>query len=184
MTTMPTNWNKDQPATGFIRQLVYQYFPAVSIHRDVELTLEPHARKVVRNHPMKGVGGYKQRTTEHGGFSLHSEGRAADIYVIVKNAYLKKFGDELFWRFVTFAQALGLEEVIWNRQEWMARHPTVRPRAASSDQHTDHLHVGFSRSGSQNQLPLLETLVREAAEATDAAFPSPAGAYQLETDQP
>jgi hypothetical protein len=162
---MAVIWTKDQPAVVLVRQLVGEYFPAVGLHYDALRTaVDKH---IVRNHPSKGVGGFVVRTTASGGFSLHSEGRAADIYVTVKNAHLKKFGDELFNRLVSNAKALELEEVIWNRSIWSAKKPYVR-RYTGKNPHTAHLHVGFTRSGSQKKPSLLETVVKEAADAANA----------------
>ena len=98
---MAVDWKHDQPAVKYMRQLIDEYVSYVGIHHDVELTQASHYKKDVWNHPLKGVGGYVNRKTESASFSLHSEGRAADIYVAVKNPFLKKFGDELFSRLVT-----------------------------------------------------------------------------------
>lgn len=162
-------WDVDQPAVKYVRELVFKYFPAVSMAHDI--TLSRKANKSIMDHPAHGVGGRVQRTTASGGFSRHSEGRAADIYVNVKNAYLKRFGDELFQRFAANARSLGLEDLIWNDQIWSAAHPTVH--AYTDTDHRDHLHMGFSRIASQHIHQGLEGLIREAAEVTDAAFPVP-----------
>ncbi len=174
---MAINWTKDQPAVVFLRQQVGVFFPAVGLHYDAKMTVKPGARHTVRDHPSLGVGGQVSRTTEGGGPSLHAEGRAADIYVKVQNAYLKAIGDALFTGFVANAAQLHLEEVIWNGQMWTASVPRLHAIPAGKNQHTDHVHVGFTRPGSQHHSPLLVTVLRDARTTVEAQFaaPVPAG---------
>jgi hypothetical protein len=80
--------------------------------------------------------------------SLHSEGRALDIGLNAGDATEVVIGDRLFEIFCDLGQTLQLEEVIWRRQIWSAQHPLVHAYAGISP-HTDHIHVGFTRTGSQ-----------------------------------
>jgi hypothetical protein len=96
--------------------------------------------------------------------------------VTAKLQHFEKFGDELFSRFVANAPALGVEQIIWNKHIWSVHKPYVHPYRGKNP-HTGHLHVGFSRVGSQNKPPLLITLVKEAADIADTSFSArkPAG---------
>lgn len=86
--------------------------------------------------------------------SLHSEGRALDIGLSVFDAGEKAIGDYLFTSLCAESRALQLEEVIWNQQIWSLRRPYVHPYGGRSPHH-DHLHVAFTRAGSQvAELPL------------------------------
>jgi len=80
--------------------------------------------------------------------SLHSEGRALDIGLNAFDPYEVVIGDRLFQIFWDLGQTMQLEEVIWRRQIWSSRQPLVHPYAGISP-HTDHVHVGFTQSGSQ-----------------------------------
>jgi len=140
-----TNWNQDQPIVTFLRRWVPTIFPVVHHHH-------PDGR---------GVGGYVPRTTAMGTFSAHSEGRAADIYLAAGDATERQIGDGLFSLFIRWHSLLGVAHVIWNRQIWSAAQggPRTYPGA---NPHTDHVHVAFTRAGSQRQptalIPLLDGL--------------------------
>ncbi len=166
-----TNWTVDQPAVEYVRELVAKYFPAIGLFHDSYMTVHPrdYGDHTFRNHSLKGVGGYKNRMTASGHPSRHAEGRAADIHADVRNAYLKRFGDEVFNRLAANASSLGLEDLIWNHDIWSAVHPRVHHYG--SNDHEGHLHVGFSRPASQHRNPLLDRLIKEAATVTDEAFP-------------
>jgi hypothetical protein len=164
---MANTWNTDQPAVIYLRELIWKYFPVVGVWHDASLSIR--YGKYVRDHPAHGVGGRVPRTTAQGGFSRHSEGRAADIYVDIHNAYLKRFGDELFDRLAANAMTLGLEDLIWNTRQWSAKHLTVHPYPKHD--HQNHLHVGFSRLASQRRNPLLDSICKLSADIADKAFP-------------
>jgi hypothetical protein len=168
---MTINWSQDQPAVLALRKWVAVYFPEVGLHYDAMKTVDPKSHGTVRDHPSHGIGGYVPRTTEKGGFSRHSEGRAGDIYVKVQNPFLKAIGDEAFAGFVANARQLGLEEVIWNGQIWSSTVPHVHAIPAGSDQHTDHVHVAFSRSASQQGQPLVSQVLKGARDAVNSQFP-------------
>jgi len=80
--------------------------------------------------------------------SLHAEGRALDIGLLVSNPTEKYIGDELFELFIEHAQQMGLQEIIWDHQVWSTQRTYVHPYGGSNP-HTDHVHVGFTRDGSQ-----------------------------------
>jgi hypothetical protein len=136
------NWNQDQPIVTFLRRWVPTIFPVVHHH-----------------HPQgRGVGGYKPRRTAMGTFSFHSEGRAADIYVNAGDSMERQIGDGLFSLFIKWYTSLDVDHVIWRRQIWSAANGGPRPYPGV-DAHTDHVHVAFTRAGSQRQPPFLIPLL-------------------------
>jgi hypothetical protein len=80
--------------------------------------------------------------------SMHAEGRALDIGLSVSTPDEKVFGDQLFKLFIQNSQELGLDHVIWNRQIWSLANRGPRPYTGR-DSHTGHIHVAFTREGSQ-----------------------------------
>lgn len=162
-----------QPAIEFLRSCIAICFPEVGLHYDAMKTVDRKAKKTVRDHPSHGVGGYVPRTTAAGGFSLHSRGRAADIYVKIQSPYLKAIGDAIFTSLVANATQLDLDEVIWNQQIWSASVPQVHsiPNDRHHNQHLDHVHVGFSVAGSQTRPRLLLTALQSARNTVDSQFP-------------
>lgn len=121
-----TNWNGPQPGPRALWNLLHANFPV--------------ARNLGIYNPRNVAGTNKA--------SYHSEGRALDIGLLVSRPNEKVIGDALFRIFVNTSSDLGLEEIIWNRQIWSARKPTVHPYAGHSP-HGDHVHLGFSRDASQ-----------------------------------
>jgi hypothetical protein len=123
-------WNSDQPIVRFIKRWLPVCLPRV--HR---------------------IGGYVNRATETGAFSFHSEGRAVDIYVLASDSEELRIGDALFDRFIQYAADLGVDHVIWNRHIWSADQAAdgVRDWPADRNPHTNHVHVAFTRPGSQQE---------------------------------
>ena len=88
---------------------------------------------------MSDVGIYNRRAVRGGkSWSLHAVGRAADLGV---NS--KALGDEIADRLVRAAAKLGICEVIWYRRRWTAEKGWQSYHGA--DNHTTHVHVGFTR---------------------------------------
>lgn len=145
--TNKIDWNRNQPIVKFLRRWIPTVFPI--IHRQ-----KPEGR---------GIGGYENKLTEFGNLSDHAEGRAADIYLIAKDVTQKKIGDGLFEIFKDRHLELGVSQVIWNRQIWTKARETEGVRKYNGKKaHTDHVHISFTRNGSQLQptilLPLLDNL--------------------------
>ena len=137
-----TNWNQDQPIVTYLKHWLPLYFPVIP-----------------KNHPPgHGVGGYKLRTTASGGFSAHSEGRAADIYLNAFDSKQRSLGDALFDMFITSSGRLGVDHTIWNHNIWSSQKGGPRTYFGKKP-HTDHVHVAFTRNGSQSRPPLLLTLL-------------------------
>jgi hypothetical protein len=158
------DWNQEQPALLYVRELVGTYLPVVGLWHDATLSIESGTK--VRDHKAQGVGGFKARTTAEGGFSRHSEGRGADIYVDTRNPWLKSIGDALFQELSENMDELGIEDLMWNRQVCSDDNPEVhaistvksKKTGQAPNPHLDHLHVGFSRVASQRRSPLLKEI--------------------------
>ena len=133
-----TDWRRNQPIILHLRRWVPQAFPEV-----------------------RRIGGYNNRRTRRGGFSAHSEGRAADIHLFANVPIEKRIGDGLFQMFQDYQQELGVDHVIWDRQIWSVAEGGPREYQGGSP-HRDHVHVAFTRTGSQLQpsilIPLLDGL--------------------------
>jgi hypothetical protein len=120
------NWNGPQPGPLLLRDLILVNFPLV-----------------------KKIGIYNNRTVAGSTrLSHHAEGRALDIYLHAHTAPQKVLGDLLFAAFIELAEDVGADQVIWNRQIWSTQRPTLR-RYGGVSPHEDHIHVGFTKDGSQ-----------------------------------
>jgi len=82
--------------------------------------------------------------------SLHSEGRALDIGLFASVTRERTIADLLFGDFAEIGVLLQLEELIWNHQIWSDSRRYIHPYTGVNP-HTDHIHVGFTRAGSQQQ---------------------------------
>jgi hypothetical protein len=82
--------------------------------------------------------------------SSHAEGRAIDVHLNANKPNDRVVGDELFRALIDAAHATGIDNVIWNRQIWSIHKPTIR-QYSGVNPHTDHIHVEFTREGSQQQ---------------------------------
>lgn len=123
---MSIDWNKAQPAPKAVWKLVNTNFPKT---------------RFLGIHVKRNVAGTKKP-------SSHSEGRALDIGLLVKWPWEKEIGDSLFNLFIENATELGLHHVIWNRQIWSTTRGGPR-RYTGSSPHTDHIHITFTKPGSQ-----------------------------------
>jgi hypothetical protein len=87
--------------------------------------------------------------------SAHAEGRAIDIHLRACKPNEKLVGDLLFRVLIESAYQTGIDNVIWNRQIWSMEHKGPRPfvgkyrNGALRNPHIDHIHVEFTRHGSQ-----------------------------------
>ena len=123
---MAINWNGPQPAPVALWQLIHANFP---IARNLG---------IYENRNIAGTD-----TKSH-----HAEGRALDIGLLVTMAPEKVLGDRLFQIFIDSMIGLGMDEVIWNRQIYSSAKPTIHTYTGQNP-HTNHVHVGYTRDGSQ-----------------------------------
>jgi flagellar protein FlgJ len=79
--------------------------------------------------------------------SAHAEGRALDIHLHVKHPDEKLIADRLYRIFIEVAFETGIDNVIWNRNIW-SRAKGEHPYHGQNP-HTDHIHVEFTKPGSQ-----------------------------------
>ncbi|MGD0126913.1 MAG: hypothetical protein ABSF46_16260 [Terriglobia bacterium] len=79
--------------------------------------------------------------------SAHAEGRALDIHLSVHHPDEKLIADNLYRIFIEVAYETGIDNVIWNRTIWSR----AKGQHAYHGQnpHMDHIHVEFTRPGSQ-----------------------------------
>jgi hypothetical protein len=89
----------------------------------------------------------------------------------------KLIGDQLFHALIEAAHEIGVDNVIWNRKIWSVQRGGPRPfvgpytkdgvpitdksgKPVLKNPHTDHIHVEFTRPGSQGTcLRFLETRI-------------------------
>lgn len=146
------NWAQDQPAPQRAIRMIHANFPHV---RNLGIY-------VCRN-----IKGTNIR-------SAHAEGRALDIGLRADLPGEKAIGDQLFHVLIDSARRSGIDNVIWNRQIWSVSQGGPRPwgghykSGSAKNPHTDHLHVEWTRDGSQLQrldfLELQVSIVRQGFE--------------------
>ncbi|MFT7372527.1 MAG: hypothetical protein ACI9T9_001214 [Oleiphilaceae bacterium] len=129
---MSINWNRNQPIILHLRSVLPRVFPV--------LTEPGHGLH------SSGIGGYIARTTRSGNFSAHSEGRAADIFLNANDHYEAAVGCGLVKMFRLYATELGVHNVIWDRRIWSV---SRGERQYTGSSHRNHIHVEFTRDGSQ-----------------------------------
>jgi hypothetical protein len=110
---------------------------------------------------ISGTGIYNDRnvagTTRK---SAHAEGRALDIHLNVNRPDEKLIGDSLYRIFIEAAYETGIDNVIWNRMIWSRAKGEHTYTGVSP--HRDHIHVEFTRTGSQQTIwHLLEIKVAQ-----------------------
>ena len=126
MAQSANNWKGPQPAPRYLGRLLRANFPqitATGIYND------------------RNVAGTTKK-------SSHAEGRAIDIHLSAADPEQKVIGDRLFDAIIHRARSMGVDNAIWNKQIWSTKHPTKRGYHGQSA-HTDHIHVEFTRDGSQ-----------------------------------
>lgn len=123
------NWNGPQPAPRHLAKRLRVNFPEITqtgIYND------------------RNVAGTQKK-------SAHAEGRALDIHLNAANPEHLTLGNQLFLAITRKASLIGVDNIIWNREIWSQAHPFVRPYSGASP-HTDHIHVEFTRAGSQHNV--------------------------------
>ncbi len=120
-----TNWRRAQPLPTALAQYLKANFLQISatgIYND------------------RNVAGTNKK-------SAHAEGRALDIHLNVHHPDEKLIADRLYRIFIEAAYETGVDNVIWNRTIW-SRSRREHPYHGVNP-HTDHIHVEFTRPGSQ-----------------------------------
>jgi hypothetical protein len=157
MATQNVRWDQDQPAPRHAIAFIHANLPQA-----------------------KNLGIYVCRNV-HGTSvkSAHAEGRALDVGLRANDPNERLIGDLLFHELIRSARASGIDNVIWNRQIWSVTHGGPRPfigrypHGGFKNPHTDHLHIEWTREGSQHeQLRSLElgvSIIRQGLEELAAA---------------
>lgn len=130
------NWNQEQPAPKELLQVIKRAFPEfLKKDRDV-IWRDPNVPPP----------------------SLHHEGRALDIHFSISpklpTEEEKVIAYRLFRLFIEEYRELGMDHVIWNRQQWSITNTTIRPYPDPGvkgwrSPHEDHIHIAWTRDGSQ-----------------------------------
>ena len=122
------NWKGPQPAPRYMANLLTANFPDVKktgIYND------------------RNVAGTSKK-------SSHAEGRALDFHLDATDPSQKALGDRLFDAIIRKAEKIGVDNVIWNREIWSVGKKVAGKRKYNGkNPHTDHVHVEFTRAGSQ-----------------------------------
>jgi len=130
MAERKINWNGPQPAPAYLGRLLRANFPQISatgIYND------------------RNVAGTSRK-------SSHAEGRALDFHLDATDPSQKALGDRLFDAIIRKAESIGVDNAIWNRQIWsVGKKVAGKRRYDGKNPHTDHVHVEFTRQGSQLQ---------------------------------
>jgi hypothetical protein len=154
----PTNWAQNQAAPTHAIRMIHANFPQV-----------------------KNLGIYVPRNIKGTSTqSAHSQGRALDIGLNALKPEEKVVGDAIFHGLIRAAHRSGIDNVIWNRQIWSVQHGGPRPwggtysNGALKNPHTDHIHVEWTRDGSQlerlNFLELEISIIRSGFEDLARSF--------------
>jgi len=100
---------------------------------------------------VSGYGGYSCRpnTANTAQLSVHGSGRAIDIMIPLKSGDADNArGDQIANYLVQNAEAIGVQFIIWDRNDWGASRAAPKLRAYGGPHpHTDHLHVELSPAG-------------------------------------
>ena len=127
------NWNQSQPAPKQAIRTIHANFPQT-----------------------KNLGIYVCRNIKGTNTkSAHAQGRALDIGLNALRPEEKVIGDALFHALIRVAHHSGIDNVIWNRQIWSVEKGGPRAwvgnykNGAPKNPHTDHIHVEWTRDGSQ-----------------------------------
>jgi hypothetical protein len=125
----PIDWRKPQPLPSELGRVLRAEFPMIT------------ATGIFND---RNIAGTNKK-------SAHAEGRAIDIHLKVSDPTQRMVGDRLFDILIAAADVQGADSVIWNKQIWSTRHRYKRPYSGQNP-HTDHIHVEFTRAGSQTRV--------------------------------
>jgi hypothetical protein len=121
---------------------------------------------------VSGYGGYACRpnTANTAQLSVHGSGRAMDIMIpLVAGDANNARGDQIANYLVKNAQAMGIQFVIWDRNDWGASRGAPKLRAYTGPSpHTDHIHVELSPAGAAGTTPWFAETSSPAPSASTA----------------
>ncbi len=106
---------------------------------------------------VSGYGGYACRpnTANTAQLSVHGTGRAIDIMIPMKGGDADNArGDAIANYLVKNAEAIGVQFIIWDRNDWGASRAAPKLRAYGGPiPHIDHLHVELTPAGAAKMTP-------------------------------
>jgi Bacterial SH3 domain len=106
---------------------------------------------------VSGYGGYACRpnTANTSQLSVHGTGRAIDIMIPMKNGDADNAkGDRIANFLVANAEAIGVQFIIWDKNDWGASRALPKLRSYGGPvAHTDHIHVELTPAGARRQTP-------------------------------
>ena len=109
------------------------------------LAIRNHWRKVTG---LGDLGIYNPRKIRGGqGWSLHAEGRAADLAANISNPAEKYHADRYCQFLIDNAEALQVQYLIWGKRSWKSGRGW-RPYSGSF--HGDHIHAELNRDGARD----------------------------------
>lgn len=104
-----------------------------------------------------GYGGYACRpnTANTSQLSVHGTGRAIDIMIPLKAGDANNaVGDPIANYLVANAKAIGIQFIIWDRNDWGASRSLPKQRAYGGPiPHKDHIHVELTPEAARRQTP-------------------------------
>ena len=127
------NWHGPQPAPKELAKMLKLNFPQITqtgIYND------------------RNVAGTTKK-------SSHAEGRGLDIHLSAFVPEQRMLADQLYPVFIRKASQLGIDNVIWNKQIWSKTKGGPRLYTGQNP-HTDHIHIEFTREGSQQAQRAIE----------------------------
>ncbi|MEJ7597360.1 MAG: SH3 domain-containing protein [Kofleriaceae bacterium] len=106
---------------------------------------------------VSGYGGYacRQNTANSAELSVHGSGRAIDIMIPLKGGDADNAaGDRIANFLVQNAEAIGIQFIIWDRNDWGASRSLPKQRAYGGPYaHKDHIHVELTPAGARRMTP-------------------------------
>jgi MYXO-CTERM domain-containing protein len=112
--------------------------------------------------PGDGVQIYNCRKIVGGsGWSVHSEGRALDIFIPLDGSQYNKAsnakGDVIANWLVQNAASIGVQFVIWDRGRWRAAGPAPKDKCyTGTHPHHNHIHMELNWAGAQLMTPFFQ----------------------------
>ena len=102
-----------------------------------------------------GIQIYNCRSVRGGGSpSVHSEGRAIDIFIPMKNGTANnQKGDIIANWLIDNAKTIGIQYMIWDRTSWKASGDVRQKCYTGTHPHNDHIHVELTWKAARQETP-------------------------------
>ncbi|MEE2787097.1 MAG: hypothetical protein VX589_07130 [Myxococcota bacterium] len=130
-----------------------------------------------QNRPNGPVEIYNCRPIRGGqAYSVHSEGRAIDIYIPKENGRANnRLGDQIANWIAANAAYVGIQYIIWDRTSWQGSRASQSRCYTGQHPHDDHIHVELTRAASRAETAFFQVITEGASrpDAPDHAPPPP-----------